>query len=63
MNQKRNSKTLIKLPKIISSPVKSPERNLRRSVKAEDSANKLTAVAYAIYSMDLQPIVCIFCEI
>lgn len=60
MNNKRGSKTSIKLPKLASSSIKSPEKIQRRSSRSEESHDKLTALAYGIYDLSLNPIVCNF---
>ena len=54
MYNKRNSKSNSKLPKITSSPNKSPDKNKNKSVKPEEKINKLTATAYAVYDTNLQ---------
>ena len=53
MINKRNSKRNIKLPKITTSPIKSPEKNRNKSVKPEEKYSKLTATAFAIYDSNL----------
>jgi hypothetical protein len=57
MNNKRGSKTSIKLPKLTTSSVKSPEKMQRRSSRSEESHDKLTALAFGIYDLSLNPIV------
>jgi hypothetical protein len=58
MNNKRSSRTSIKLPKLTNSAVKSPEKSQRRSSKSEDNHDKISAQAYGIYDLALNPIVC-----
>jgi hypothetical protein len=51
MNNKRSTRSLVKLPKLGSSP----EKGRNRSVKGEEQS-KFTAAAYGIYSAELVPV-------
>ena len=59
MNNKRTSKTNIKLPKISTSPSKAIERVKNKSVKNEDASSKYSATAFAIFDQDMKPVRCI----
>jgi len=50
MYSKARSKTLTKLPKLVPSPLKSPDKSQRKSVKLDEPSSKLSAVAYGIYT-------------
>jgi hypothetical protein len=57
MNNKRPSRTSIKLPKLSSSSVRSPEKGQHRTSRSEEAHNRITAQAYGIYDFSLTPIV------
>lgn len=56
MNNKRMSRTSLKLPKISYSQPKVSEKQKGRETRPEENGGKLTAWAYGIYKANLHPV-------
>ena len=57
MNNRKASKTSIRLPKITNSPTKLSQQSKQRPQRPEESS-PFTATSYGIYTTDLRPLIC-----